>query len=192
MLAELRTGSETAFRKLVDDNVHQVTNLCYRFVQNRKDAEDLAQDTFTEVYFALSKFRGDSALSTWIHQIAVRKSLDHLRSQSRQKRKGYLTRLFTGDRDDHDDPGIDLPSTSNPEEEVELAECRFVLQSALEKLPKNQHIAFVLSKMDGLSYEEIAQILETTVSSVTSLIHRAKKSLYSDLKHYYLTSDKGL
>ncbi|MDK9700944.1 MAG: RNA polymerase sigma factor [bacterium] len=179
---ELKSGSEPAYRKLVENHLDQVINICYRFTLNRVEAEDLAQETFVEVYFSVNSFRGDSSLATWIHQIAVRKSLDLLRSKNRVKRKG------TANNGDSYEEQTDVQYTrcaSDPHQELEFAERRAVLQSALDILPANQRTSFVLSKCEDMSYEAIAEVMNTSVSSVTSLIHRAKQNLRAILiKHY--------
>jgi RNA polymerase sigma-70 factor (ECF subfamily) len=182
LLADLRDGVPEAFRQLVEEHQHKVLNTCYRFVHEKEDAEDLAQETFIEVHRSLAKFRGDSDLSTWIYRIAVSKSLDFLRRRDRAMRGGRLRRVLRLDEDLADSPG---PVSSHPDAVLEQRERRRVLQTALDGLPKNQRIAFVLSKYDGMSYQEIAGVLKTTVSSVESLIHRARKNLQRRLHDYY-------
>ena len=179
---ELKAGSSQAFKQLVEDHKHKVINICYRFVNNREEAEDLAQETFITVFRFISKFRGDSSVSTWIHRIAVSKSLDHCRKRNRQKRKGLFGKTIR-----LDGSLVDIPasSSSKPDVITEVSERRQVLQSALASIPRNQRTAFVLSKYDGLSYEEIASTMKTSASAVTSLIHRAKKNLQKRLGKYY-------
>jgi len=159
-----------------------VLNTCYRFVMNRQDAEDLAQDVFVEVHRSLESFREESKLSTWIYRIAVTKSLDHLRRMKRKKRFSSIKRIIG-----IDDPAEDLPSTSgdNPEQALAGKERAGILQDALNTLPDNQKTAFLLSKQDGYTNSEIADILQTSVSAVESLIHRAKKNLHDKLSRYY-------
>ncbi|ACD89433.1 MAG: sigma-70 family RNA polymerase sigma factor [Chlorobium limicola] len=176
------TSGEELFRALVAEHQEMVINTCYRFVLNREDAEDLAQDVFVEVYRSLDQFRAESKLSTWIYRIAVTKSLDHLRRMKRKKRFSSLKRIIGVD-----DPAENLPSPSsdNPEHTLTDKESLGILQSALNTLPDNQKTAFLLSKQDGYSNSEIADILQTSVSAVESLIHRAKKNLHEKLyKHY--------
>jgi RNA polymerase sigma-70 factor (ECF subfamily) len=185
LLNSLRAGKADAFRRLVEKHQHRVINICYRFVHDRGEAEDLAQGTFIEVHRSISGFRGKSSLSTWIHRIAVSKSLDYVRRQSREKRGGKLKALL---RLDETVTQIPAPLSDGPDELLEQRERRRILQRALDSLPKNQRIAFVLSKYDGMSYHEIANTLKTSVSSVESLIHRAKKNLQKRLRRYYENS----
>ena len=178
----LINGRADAFRELVERHQHKLINICYRFVHNKSEAEDLAQETFLEVYRSIDRFRGKSSLSTWIYRIAISKSVDYIRKQSRQKRGGKLRALLR-----LDDSAVDIPAPAStvPDTAMEQKERRRVLQAALASLPEKQHIAFVLSKYDGLSYREIANTMNTTVSSVESLIHRAKKNLQKKLHRYY-------
>ncbi|MDP6042001.1 MAG: sigma-70 family RNA polymerase sigma factor, partial [Candidatus Latescibacteria bacterium] len=82
------------FNALVDQYQERILNLCYRFVNHREDAEDVAQDVFVEIYRSIGNFRGDSKLATWIHSIAVRKSLDFIRKKKRKKRFGQVKRFL--------------------------------------------------------------------------------------------------
>jgi RNA polymerase sigma-70 factor (ECF subfamily) len=176
------TSGERFFSDLVAEHQDMVVNTCYRFVFNREDAEDLAQEVFVEVYRSLEKFREESKLSTWIYRIAVSKSLDHLRRQKRKKRFSSLKRIIG-----IDDPADSIPAADhdNPADILAGNERLMTLQEALDSLPDNQKTAFLLSKYDGYSNQEIADILQTTIPAVESLIHRAKKNLQSRLEHYY-------
>jgi RNA polymerase sigma-70 factor, ECF subfamily len=182
LIKELQKGSDSAFKRLLDQHRHRVVNICYRFTADRDDAQDVAQETFVEVYHSLPGFRGDSSLSTWIYRIAVAKSLDFLRRKSRKKRKG----LFGGtvSLDDHQ-MAIPAPESSNPEMQLQDKERLVILQAALDSLPDKQRIAFVLGEYDGLSYVEIAAVMKTTVPAVESLIYRARKNLQKKLNKYY-------
>lgn len=182
LLNALRDGQAGAFRELVELHQHRVINICYRFVHNKAEAEDLAQETFVEVHRSIGRFRGQSSLSTWIHRIAVSKSLDLVRKHSRLKHGGKLKALLRLDDNANEIPA---PDSTRPDEMLEQQERRRVLNEALGTLPKKQHIAFILSKYDGLSHQEIADTMDTTISSVESLIHRAKKNLQQRLRGYY-------
>ncbi|MEI7694846.1 MAG: RNA polymerase sigma factor [Chlorobium sp.] len=176
------TSRDEMFRNIVAEHQELVLNTCYRFVFNREDAEDLAQEVFVEVFRSFDQFREESKLSTWIYRIAVTKSLDHLRRVKRKKRFSSLKRVL-GLADAADN--IAAPSMNNPAEELASSERAKVLQDALDTLPESQKIAFLLSKQDGYSNQEIADILNTSLSAVESLVHRAKKNLYNKLYASY-------
>jgi RNA polymerase sigma-70 factor, ECF subfamily len=178
----LKNGHEESFRLIVDKSQKFVLNSCYRFVNNAETAEDLTQEVFLEVFRSIKHFRGDSKLSTWIYRIAVTKSLDYLKRQKRQKRFAAIRSIF---REEEQEEQIASPSDTNPDRELEQKERAEILAWAMDSLPENQRIAFTLSKYNELSYNEIAEILETSVSSVESLIHRAKANLKKKLYNYY-------
>lgn len=182
LIRQLKDGDETAFRLLVDTYQKFVLNSCYKFVYNRETAEDLTQDVFIEVYRSINVFRADSKLSTWIYRISISKSLDYLKSQKRKKRFAVLKSLFG---EDEVEERISAPESIGPDKILENKDRVKVLAWALNKLPENQRIAFTLSKYDEMSYQEIAEILGVSVSSVESLIHRAKQNLKKKLYSYY-------
>jgi len=182
LIPQLKEGNETAFKNLVDTFQEKVLNTSLGFVPNRHDAEDIVQDVFIEVFRSIGKFRGDSKLSTWIYRITTTKCLEHIRAKKREKRKAFFQSLIgmheKADRIkafDFNHPGILL-------ENKERAKTLF---TAIEKLPENQRAAFTLHKIEGLSYQEIAAIMETSLSSVESLMFRAKKNLQKTLGDFY-------
>lgn len=182
LVEKIRNGNSFAFRNLVDEYQVKVLNVSYRFVNNREDAEDITQEVFIEVHRSIDGFREDSKLSTWIYRITVSKSLDFLRKKNRKKRFGIM-KYLTGE----DELEEQIPSTDsvNPEKELENQDRINVLMNAISALPENQKVAFTLSKIDELSYKEIAEVLGSTISSVESLIHRAKVNLRKKLYNFY-------
>jgi len=182
LINKLKKGDLHAFKVLVDEHQKRVLNTCYRFVNNREDAEDLTQEVFIEVYKSISRFRGDSKLSTWIYRIAMTKSLDFLRKGKRKKRFGIMKNIFS---DPAEGKGISAANYDNPCKQTEAGERIKILNEALEKLPENQRAAFTLSKYEEISYAEIAEILNTSVSAVDALIQRAKNNLRKRLAGYY-------
>ena len=171
-LRQLQSGDGEAFARLVAAYRKDVINICYRFLLNREDAEDVSQEVFVEIYHALKKFRGDSKLSTWIYRVAVTKSLDEIKKQKRQKRITSFGKIL----------GIDdfvhwLAGGTRPDKILEAEEDYTHLLNALNKLPDNQRIALTLSKIEGYTNPEIAEIMQTTLTGVDSLIYRAKNNL---------------
>lgn len=169
------------FSSLVDQYQAPVYNTCLGFLRNEEDAEDMAQEVFIEAFRSMNKFRGDSQLSTWLYRIAVNKSLEHIRKINRHKRKGDTVSISAemevgGDRFYH--PGIAL----------ENKERSSILFDAIDQLVEPQKVAFTLHKVEGLSYEEIARVMDKSVASIESLMHRAKTNLQKLLKVYYEAS----
>ncbi len=188
LILKIKEGDRDAFRYLVEKYQVLIYNTCLGFVGNSQSAEDLSQDVFIEVYRSVHRFRGDARLSTWLYRIAVNKSLNHIRDNKKHNIVRSLERFFFGEKEenleveDYIYGTADSPMTSR--------EHARQLYSAIEKLPDNQRIAFTLHKFDDLSYKEIAEIMDTSLSSVESLIHRAKKNLQKSLKAYYLENLK--
>jgi RNA polymerase sigma-70 factor, ECF subfamily len=182
IIKKLKIGNDEAFRIVVDKYQKMVLNCSYKFLRNRESAEDLTQEVFLEVFESINSFRAESKLSTWIYRITVTKSLNDLKSMKRKKRFATLLHLFG---EDEVEKQIAAPGNMSPDKNLENQDRARVLNLALEKLPENQRIAFTLSKYNEMSYEEISGILNTSISSVESLIHRAKTNLKKKLYNYY-------
>ncbi|RMD48162.1 MAG: sigma-70 family RNA polymerase sigma factor [Ignavibacteria bacterium] len=172
----------TEFRKIVNEHEERVRNTLFRFVKTREDTEDIAQEVFIQVYESMGKFRGDAELSTWIYKITVNKAIDFLRRKKRKKRFAQLTSIFGNDEEYEE---VNIPSSSNPASDLETEQRKEILNMALDKLPENQRTAIILSRYEGFSNKEIAKIMSSSVSSVESLLHRAKKNLHKILYDYY-------
>lgn len=179
-LIELKNGNQLAFSKLIDRYSSMVFNLTFNLVKNQEEVEDLTQEIFTTVFLSMHQFNGDSKLSTWIYRITVNKCKEHIRSKSRKKRFGFLTTL------DKAEGGTKLHADFNhPGIKLENKELSVILFSAINQLPEKQRIAFTMHKIEGIPYEEIAGAMKTSLSSVESLIFRARKNLKELLGSYY-------
>jgi RNA polymerase sigma factor (sigma-70 family) len=169
----LKNAEELAFKELVYQYQDSVYNTALGLLQNEVDAEDIAQDVFVQVYHSIEGFKQQSLLSTWLYRITVTKCLDALRKKKGKKRFGILTSFFQSndaienENQDFNHPGVLLES----KEDAKL------LFSLINQLPESQKIVFVLNKVEGLSYQEIAAIQNTTTSAVDSLLQRAKQNL---------------
>jgi len=181
LVEELKNGVEGAFRQLVSDYQDKVFNTCISFVKNSDDADDLTQEVFIEVYNSIHKFRKDSKLSTWIYRITVNKSLEYIRKMKRKKRFG----VFHWISNEESESEFQVPDFDHPGVLAENKEKAKILFSAIEELPEKQRIAFTLHKLEDLSYEQIAEIMQKSLSSVESLMHRAKNNLKKELYDYY-------
>lgn len=181
LISALQDGSESAFRALVDKFQNQVYNTCLGFLQNEEDAEETAQDVFIEVYKSVKSFRGDAKLSTWIYRIATTKSLELIRKQKRKKRFAFLQSI--GGENDFE--STKQASFEHPGVILENKEQAQILFNTIKELPESQRVAFTLHKVEGLPYQEIADVLDTSISSVESLMFRARKNLQKKLKNYY-------
>lgn len=182
-IEKLKKGSEAAFAQLLDDYQQKVFHTCISFVPNKEDAEDVAQEVFLEVYRSVHKFKGNSKLSTWIYKICTNKCLEFIRKKNAKKRFAFMqtilgnevpidkTNFFT----EFNHPGILL-------ENKERSETIFL---AINTLPESQRVIFTLAKIDGKSYQEIVEITGKSLSSVESIMFRAKKNLQKKLENFY-------
>jgi RNA polymerase sigma factor (sigma-70 family) len=181
LVEDLKRGDQAAFKTIVETWQNMVFNTALGIVQNADDAEDIAQEVFTQVYQSIHSFKGDSKFSTWLYRITSSKALDHLRRAKRKKRFAFVSRLFGENNEAIENP----PDFHHPGIVLENKENAAVLFKAIERLPDNQKVAFTLNKVEGLSYQEISEIMNTSVSSVESLLHRAKTNLRKWLEDFY-------
>ncbi|HMR90779.1 MAG TPA: RNA polymerase sigma factor [Chitinophagaceae bacterium] len=181
LVEQLKSGNEAAFKTIVETWQDMVYNTALGIVQNAEDAEDIAQEVFVQVYQSISSFKGDSKFSTWLYRIAVTKSLDHERRKKRKKRFAFVKSLFGEDNEAIVSP----PDFIHPGVQLDKKEDAKALFLAIKKLPENQRIAFTLHKVEGLSYQEVSDVMRTTVSSVESLMHRARTNLRKELEKYF-------
>ncbi|MBN8863747.1 MAG: RNA polymerase sigma factor [Sphingobacteriales bacterium] len=177
----LKQGDETAFREMVETWQDMVYNTALGIVQVPSDAEDIAQEVFVQVYQSVSSFKGDSKFSTWLYRITITKSLDHERRKKRKKRFAFVKSLFGEDSEVLVHP----PDFNHPGVQLDKKEDAAILFEAIRGLPQNQRIAFTLHKVEGLSYQEVSDVMKTSISSVESLMHRAKTNLRKILENHY-------
>jgi len=187
IIALVEKNKDRAFQLLVDAYASKVFNTCINLLRNKEDAEDVTQEVFTAVYLSIESFSGSSKLSTWIYSIAINKSKEFLRSKTRKKRFGFMTTLEKEDSHalpsatiEFDHPGVLLENKERTE----------ILFRAIDQLAENQKIAYTMHKIEGLSYTEIAEAMETSISSVESLMFRSKKRLQEILKNYYEQNER--
>lgn len=183
LLKSLAGKDENAFRILVEKYQSMVFKACFHILNNSEDAEDVAQDTFVEAYLSISSFRGDAKISTWLYRIAINKSKNLLRKNRWQALMQRFDKFLPGEKS----VVFDAEDRSAHENMHlhEKNEDQMVLWKAIENLPENQRIAFTLNKYEELSYQEIAEAMQTSLSAVESLIHRAKLNLQKKLVNYF-------
>ncbi len=182
LIARIARNEQEAFRYLVEKYKDMVFRTCLGLLHDTPEAEDITQDVFLEVYRSVSFFRGESKLSTWLYRIAINKSLNQMKRNQKKKSWLRLDELVFSRKPEKKEISIPDLNNSQPLEREELGA---VLRKAINELPENQQIAFVLAKYDELSYKEISDIMNTSVSSVESLVHRAKTNLQKMLINIY-------
>lgn len=185
LIQQLRAGNELAFKTLVETYQDMVFNTALGIVQNSEDAEDVAQEVFIQVYRSIDQFKGDARLSTWIYRITTTKALDHIRSKKRKKRFAFITSLFGP----NDEPIHEPVDFHHPGISLDRKEQAALLFRTIDQLPENQKIAFNLHKTEELSYQEIADVMQISVSAVESLLFRARQNLRKMLEKHLKSED---
>jgi RNA polymerase sigma-70 factor (ECF subfamily) len=180
LVEDIINNKAEAFQHLVEKHQTMVINTCYGFLHNYQDAQDVAQEVFIEVYKSISKFRKEAKLSTWLYRISTNKSLNYIRDNKKRSWFQSLDDLFEKEK-----TADDSNSTESPQDILENNEKLEIINQAIDKLAKNQKIAFVLYKYEDLSYKEIAEVMKISLSSVESLLFRAKKNLQKTLVNYF-------
>ena len=181
LIEKLKQGDEAAFKQVVETWQNMVYNTALGILQNAQDAEDVAQEVFVQAYQSVKTFKAESKFSTWLYRITISKALDHVRRKKRKKRFAYVQSLFGSENQTI----IEQPDFHHPGVALDNKERAAILFKAIDHLPENQKVAFSLHKLEGLSYQEISEVMKTTLSSVESLMHRAKNNLKKWLEKYY-------
>ena len=153
-----------------------VYNVALQYVQNVEDAEEITQDVFVKVHHSLEGFNQKSSVKTWMYRIAINQSLDYIKKKNSQKRF-----FIFGNRSQNEHEYLNVSSFEHPGIDLEQKEESELLFKVINTLPENQKTAFILSKIDGLSNPEVAEIMELSVSAIESLVFRAKNSLKEKL-----------
>jgi len=177
--------NETQFRVVYDDYKQLVYNLALNYVQHAEDAQDITQEVFVKIYQHYEKHDPATAsLKTWIYRVTINHCLDFIRSKKSKKRFGFISSLFKSETNEpvseamhFDHPGI---AAEDKEELQQLLLC-------INDLPENQKTALILVKIEDRSQKEVAEIMNTSVKAVESLLQRAKQSLAKKL-----TESEGL
>lgn len=167
----VRNGKREAYTELMQRYQNRVYWVARRIVGSHDDADDVAQETFVKAYLALGDFRGDSSFFTWVYRIAVNLSLNVVR---KHQVMNYL----------RDSPIISslLPAQENPHKDLEVKELESRLQLAVAQLPEKQRAVFVMRYFDEMSYEEISQVLKTSVGGLKANYFHALKKVQEFLK----------
>ncbi len=178
LVALARQGDKRAFDTLVTRYQHRIIKLVSRYVRDRDDAMDVAQDAFIKAYRALGSFRGESAFYTWLYRIAINTAKNYLTAQGRRPAEAELT--------DEDGATLDVTDlrhdNETPEKLLLVDEIKRTVFATIDSLPEELRTAIMLREMDGLSYEEIATAMECPVGTVRSRIFRAREIIDGRLK----------
>jgi RNA polymerase sigma-70 factor (ECF subfamily) len=169
LVEKSKQGDEEAFGVLVKKYKKKVFNLAYSFTRDRETADDLAQEVFIKVYYALEKFKFQSGFGTWLYRIAANHFKDYLRKHAKER---HLSIDALGR-----EPSLPDDEVEKKERAQEAADRKKLLYQALQSLPEKHQVILTLRDMQGHSYEEIADILKLSAGTVDSRLHRARKML---------------
>lgn len=172
LVEKVQNGDQKAFNLLVIRYQHKVASLISRYVP-QGDVPDVSQEAFIKAYRAIGSFRGDSAFYTWLYRIAVNTAKNYLVAQGRRPPSNDLD---ASDVENFESPNA-LKEISNPENLMLSEELRRVVFHTIESLPEDLRAAITLRELDGLSYEEIAVIMDCPVGTVRSRIFRAREAI---------------
>ena len=181
LMGSVRIGNKYAFEVLIHRHQRSVLNFIFRFLGNRADAEDLTQEVFLRVWKAAGTYKPDAKFTTWLYRIATNLCIN--RQHAIRIRKLFVQSHVQEQIQNSKDSSIIGESAGilSPEERLIDSEQSVRLLNALIELPTSQRVAIVLRIYDEMSYQEIAQIMDRSVSSVDSLLIRAKKNLHRKL-----------
>lgn len=178
LVERVQKGDKNAYNLLVKKYQHKVSNLVSRYMKNPSDVPDVVQEAFIKAYRALPNFRGDSAFYTWLYRIAVNCAKNHIVARSR-KPPGSDIEVENAEIYDS---GEALRENASPEKLMLTSEIKKVIFGAIEQLPEDLRTAINLRELEGLSYEEIATIMECPVGTVRSRIFRAREVIDQKVK----------
>lgn len=182
LVAQFKNGSSEAFEEIVHRYEQKAFNLAMRFVRNQEDAEEVMQDVFTTLYRKIEGFQGKSAFSSWLYRIIVNAAFMKLRKRKQQQTVSIedlspITKQAVLDCKEGYGTRSDLASMSR--------ELRDVLEQAVGKLPEEYRNVFVLRDIDGMSNQEVGEILQLSIPAVKSRLHRSRLMLRRKLQRYY-------
>jgi RNA polymerase sigma-70 factor (ECF subfamily) len=178
LVARVQRGEKGAFDLLVRKYQHKVAKLISRYLSNRAEVEDITQEVFIKAFRGLPGFRGESAFYTWLYRIAVNTAKNYLESQGRRP-PGTGIDIESAEVLDSMES---LRDVATPERNMLTGEIAETVNRAIAALPPDLRTAITLRDLDGLSYEEIAQVMECPIGTVRSRIFRAREAINKELR----------
>ena len=189
LMLRVKRGDRAAFAELVGKYKQPLFNFVFRTLRDENEAEDVAQNTFLQVWKSRARYERTAKFSTWLFTIARNLCLNEIRRRSRHPAESLEEAHAEHEdqpRQQYEDKKVFLPT-----ENVLHGELARKIEEALAELPENQRTAILLCRQDELSYEEIAGVLDCSLSATKSLIHRGRETLKGKLKPYLQTGDWG-
>ena len=188
LVERAQRGDKHAYELLVTKYQRRLARLISRFVRDAAEVEDVTQEAFIKAYRALPTFRGESAFYTWLYRIGINTAKNYLLSL---KRRAPTSTLFDTDEAEGFDEAGALQEVSTPENELMSKQVIEVVNSSLEQLPDDLRTALTLREIEGLSYEEIADVMNCPIGTVRSRIFRAREAIAENLRPLLGTSEEN-
>lgn len=183
LMLRVRAGDAEAFRELFEKYSRAIVNFAYHFVENRQRAEEIAQDVFLQIYRAAGRYEPTAKFTTWLYRIATNACLNEVRRPEHRHPKRPLEYPEDDDRKRAEIAFAD-PTAVPGDSALAGRELEAKIHEVLEDMPPNQRAALLMSRVDGLSYLEVADALETTESAVKSLVFRATATMRKELAEF--------
>jgi RNA polymerase sigma-70 factor (ECF subfamily) len=187
LMLRVKRGDRAAFEALVEQYKQPVMNFIQRTLRDEAEAEDLAQNVFLQVYKSRDRYERTAKFSTWLFTIARNLCLNEIRRRSRHPAESLEE--SHAEHEDQPQRQYEDKRVSLPTEDLLQSELAQKIEEALADLPENQRSALLLCRQEELSYEEIAKILDCSLSATKSLIHRGREALKDKLKPYLQSGD---
>ena len=184
LMLRVKAGDEVAFQELIERHQRAVISVIYRAIGDAWEAEDLAQRVFIQVFRSARRYQPSAKFTTWLYTIAHNAIRNEYRRRSRHMAESFDALTQPSETDE---PGVQLadPHATDPSRQVVERELQEKIQAAIQLLPEAQRTAVILCRFEGLPYEEIAEVLDCSVSAVKSLLHRARDTLKEKLRGCY-------
>lgn len=182
LVTAIQNGDQQAFAELVHRYEGKIYNLALRLMKSPEEAEEILQETFLAAFRAIHSFRAESGLHTWLYRIATNAALMRLR---RQRNVASLDELMAQDTEEEPQPLQLVDWQPQPEEAALTAETRAMLEAALQRLPEAMRVVVLLRDVQGLSTDEVAEVLGLSVPAVKSRLHRGRLALRQQLADYF-------
>ena len=179
LVERVQKGDKRAFEVLVLKYRHRIFSLVLRFVRDPDEVQDVVQEAFIKAYRALPAFRGDSAFYTWLYRIGINTAKNYLVSQGR---RAPTSTSFDSEEAENFEDGDQLRDINTPERLMMTRQIGETVDEAMAALPEELRTAIMLRELEGLSYEEIANIMECPIGTVRSRIFRAREAIAERLR----------
>ena len=177
-------GDRDAFRQLVETYQRKVYGICIGMLKDPDDSMDVSQEVFIKVYRYLEKFNFESSFYTWLYRITVNKCIDFIRKQKRKREVDYDDGILRGDNVEGDDSILPSRLGINPDKVYGRKELRGKMLQALETLSEKHRTILILREVEGLAYDEIAEVLQISKGTVMSRLYHARRYFQDAVQEY--------